>query len=129
MRNSKHIVVTVSDGVTSVTLPGTKDVTNNTESVSEKKTMASGKVVLEAIGVRMQPSFKYSAISDADFAQLMKWAYKEEIISVTFPDPANGMVTMDAMMSIPTPGFFKFRADGTAVWEMGTVQFSCVEVV
>lgn len=120
--------ITISNGVTTVTMPRTKKVSDAGSPEYKEVKMAGGKIVRELIGFR--PGFKYEwdYVPAADIAALATMLRTGGFFTVGYfdVDGTDGSGTFS--VSYPSVEVFRFR-NGVAVWHNCSLTIMSQEVV
>lgn len=120
--------LTISDGVTTITMPRVKKITVGGQEVANTATMASGKIVKDIIGHRVVVTAVWDYVPAADMAALHTMLRQGGFFTVGYPDPDGTDKSADFSVSYPTTGVFKF-VSGVAMWHGVTLTMTAQEVV
>lgn len=84
--------------------------------IGGKATMASGRVVMDIVGVQNTLKIPTGWLSNEDLALLVRMIYEERILRVTYPD-VNGEKTANFAFSPPVLRPMMYRSDGVRYWQ------------
>ena len=120
--------ITISDGITTITMPRTKSPKVGGEEVCKEITMASGKKVKEMIGVRTAIAAEWDYVPAATMAALTTMLRKGGYFTVGYPDPDGTDKSGSYDITIPSPGIFRFVGT-TPMWHGVSLTMTAQEVV
>jgi len=120
--------ITISNGVTTITMPRTKDITSSDSEVSKVITMASGKTVKEMIGFRAVVTAKWDYVPVATITALQTMLRAGGWFTVGYPDPDGTDKSIKMSISMPQPKVFKF-VNSVPMWHDVSLTMTAQEVV
>lgn len=119
--------ITISNGMTSVTMPITRKVADDGKPEYKEKTMASGKKVRDIIGFRKGFTYEWDYVPAETINLLMPLLRSAEALTVNYFD-VNGMIGSDLFyVSYPSLGVFAFKGD-VPIWHDCKLTINAVEV-
>lgn len=107
--------ITISGKTASVTLLRDLVFTIRPQNVGSTATMASGKTVMDYVGVKYVLDIPTGWLSPTDLITLRTMINTEHVLSVTYPD-IDGDKTADFLFDQPEYKAFKYGADGVSQW-------------
>ena len=119
--------ITISNGVTTITMPRIKKITVGGAEVAKEVTMASGKMVKDIIGHRAVINAEWDYVPAATMAALINLLRVGGYFTVGYPDPDGTDHSEDFSISVPAPGIFKF-VSGVAMWHGVKLTMTAQEV-
>lgn len=120
--------ITISDGITTITMPRTKKITVGGKIASSETEMASGKRVAEVIGCRIIINADWDYVPAATMAALTTMLRKGLFFTVGYPDPDGTDKSGAFSITIPSSGIFKF-VSGVPMWHGVSLVMTSQEVV
>lgn len=120
--------ITISDGITTITMPKTRNIKVGGKIVSSETEMASGKRVSEITGCRIIIDADWDYVPSETMAALTTMLRKGLFFTVGYPDPDGTDKSAAFSISIPTPGIFKF-VSGSPMWHGVSLVMTSQEVV
>lgn len=120
--------ITISDGLTTITMPRTRKLNVGGEIVSSETKMASGKRVAEVVGCRITIKADWDYVPAETMAALTTMLRKGLFFTVGYPDPDGTDKSAAFSISIPAPGIFKF-VSGVPMWHGVSLTMAAQEVV
>jgi len=119
--------ITISDGITTITMPKTRKITASGEIVENETQMASGKMVSAVVGHRATLSVSWDYVPAATMAALTTMLRTGAYLTVGYPDPDGTDKSAKFKISIPSPGIFKF-VSGDPMWHGISLSMKAQEV-
>ena len=120
--------ITISDGITTITMPKTREINVGGKIASSEIEMASGKRVAEVTGCRIIINAGWDYVPADTMAALTTMLRKGLFFTVGYPDPDGSYKSAAFSISIPAPGIFKFIS-GTPMWHGVSLVMASQEVV
>ena len=119
--------ITISDGITTITMPKTRKITASGDLVEVETAMASGKLVSDVIGHRAVVTATWDYVPAATMAALTTMLRTGAYLTVGYPDPDGTDKSAKFKISIPSPGIFKF-VSGVPMWHGISITMKAQEV-
>lgn len=119
--------IKITDGTSTVTLLRNLEFTISNEVVGTKATMASGKIVMDIVGVRTKLNIPTGYLSKQDVSTLKNMILKSQILKVTYPD-TDGDVTGEFVCEPLELKSFAYDDDGVSAWYGVTLKMTGVDV-
>jgi hypothetical protein len=119
--------ITISDGVTTITMPKVRKVSVGGAEVAKEVTMASGKMVKDVIGHRTVVEAEWDYVPASTIATLHSLLRQGGYFSVGYPDPDGTYKSGSFSVSYPTSKIFKFK-NGVAMWHSVSLTMTAQEV-
>ena len=107
--------ITISDGVNVITLLKDLEFTVSQEFVGSQADMASGRTVMDIVGVKTVLDIPVGYLSREDISILRDMINTKHILKITYPD-LDGDVTDDFYVEPLVLRSFKYGSDGVDVW-------------
>lgn len=120
--------IAISDGVTIVTMPRTRKVTDAGAPEYKEITMAGGKTVREMIGFRPGFTYEWDYVPASTIAALVPLLRTGDFLTVDYFDVDGTDSSGLFSVSYPSPGVFRFK-EGIAVWHGFQLTIKAQEVV
>lgn len=120
--------ITISDGVTTVTMPKIKKITVGGSEVAKEITMASGKMVKDVIGHRTVIDAEWDYVPAATITALVTMLRAGGYFTVSYPDPDGTYKSGFFSINYPKNKIFKF-VDGIPMWHGVSLTMTAQEVV
>lgn len=107
--------ITISNGVTTITMPRTNSVVDSGEVLATESTMASGKIVRDIKGFRAGFTYSWDYVPADTIAQLVAFARTGGFFTVGYFDVDGTEKSGTFSLSYPAFGVFCYK-NGVAVW-------------
>lgn len=120
--------IIISDGVTTVVMPRTRNVTDAGTPEYREVKMAGGKIVREMVGFRTGFKYDWDYVPAATITTLTTMLKKGGFFSVEYFDPSGTDGSGVFSVSYPSLEVFGFK-DGVAVWHTCALTILSQEVV
>lgn len=120
--------ITISNGVTAIAMPRTRQVVEAGELVYVEKQMASGKLVRDVKGFRAGFTYTWDYVPAATITALVTMLRAGGYFTVGYFDTDGTDKSGTFEVSYPTLEMFTFR-NGVAVWHNCTLTIKAQEVV
>jgi hypothetical protein len=120
--------ITISDGVTTITMPKVRKVSVGGKEVAKEVTMASGKMVKDVIGHRAVIAAEWDYVPANTMAALVNLLRAGGYFTVGYPDPDGTDKSGSFSISYPQNKIFKF-VSGVPMWHGVQLVMTAQEVV
>lgn len=120
--------ITISNGITTITMPKVRKITVGGEEVANETVMASGKKVKDVIGYRAVVTADWDWVPADTMAALTTMLRAGGYFTVGYPDADGADKSALFSITIPTTGIFKFNGT-TPFWHGVSLKMSAQEVV
>lgn len=107
--------ITITDGVDTVTLLSDLEFTWSPQIIGERATMASGKTVMDVIGVKNRAEIPTGWLSPDDLATLKRMIVRNIALTVSYPT-VDGDRSDLCYVEMPEFKAFKYGASGVDQW-------------
>lgn len=120
--------IVITDGVTTITMPRTRDLLDIGANEAVPVTMASGRIVKEVRGFRPGYRARWDWVPAGIITQLLGMIRANGFLTVTIPDPVTGTHTGLFEIEYPSLKVFRYK-DGVARWHDVVLVMKAQEVV
>lgn len=107
--------ITITDGVDSVTLLADLEFTWRPQIIGERATMASGKTVMDVVGIKNTLEIPTGWLSPADLSTLKRMITQNIALTVSYPTVGGDRSDL-CYIEMPEFKAFKYGADGVTQW-------------
>lgn len=107
--------ITITDGVDSVTLLADLEFTWRPQIIGERATMASGKTVMDVVGIKNTLEIPTGWLSPEDLSTLKRMITQNIALDVAYPGIDGGRVDT-CYIEMPEFKAFKYGDDGVTQW-------------
>lgn len=107
--------ITISDGISVVTLLPDLVFTISPQTVGTRETMASGRTVMDVVGEKITLEIPTGWLSAADLALLKTMIRRTHVLTISYPD-VDGEKSDLFFVDHPVYKAFKYGADGVEQW-------------
>lgn len=113
--------IVISNGKESITLMRDLVFTVTPSFVGEKAIMASGKTVMDYVGIKNVIEIPTGWLSPSDLSRLRKMIFEDHILTVSYPD-LDGDRVAKFLLEPPVLRAFKYGATGVEQWYGVTIR-------
>lgn len=107
--------ITISDGISVVTLLPDLVFTISPQTVGTRETMASGRTVMDVVGEKITLEIPTGWLSASDLALLKSMIRRTHVLTISYPD-VEGEKSDLFYVDHPVYKAFKYGADGVEQW-------------
>ena len=107
--------ITISDGISVVTLLPDLVFTISPQTVGTRETMASGRTVMDVVGEKITLEIPTGWLSASDLAMLKSMIRRTHVLTISYPD-VDGEKSDLFFVDHPVYKAFKYGADGVEQW-------------
>lgn len=107
--------ITITDGVDSVTLLADLEFTWRPQIIGERATMASGKTVMDVVGIKNTLEIPTGWLSPEDLSTLKRMITQNIALTVSYPTVGGDRSDL-CYIEMPEFKAFKYGADGVTQW-------------